>query len=46
MLDEILYEEVEDCVVGRGNGAAHVRRALICVAPCSQLPRIIQKFVR
>jgi hypothetical protein len=24
MLNEILYEEMEDRVVGRGNGAAHV----------------------
>jgi hypothetical protein len=45
MLNEIFYEEMKDCVVGCGNGAAHMRRSLVLVTSGSQVPRVIQKFV-
>jgi hypothetical protein len=45
MLDEVLYEQMEDCVIGCGDGSSHVRRSMIFDFLVSQKMGILQQIV-
>ena len=45
MLDEILYEQMKDCIVRRGDSAAHVGLSLIGDTLVREIMRVLQQFI-